>query len=143
MASKRSTRETGTAGDRAARTPLHDAVVDGDIVQVQQLLSSGADVCARDASGWTPLHLAAQDNAVEIAEILMNAGAAVDAQDSHGNAPLWRAVFNFQGNGRMISALRERGADPHRSNSSGRSPLQLARSIANYDVRQYFSDMPD
>lgn len=74
--------------------------------------------------------------------MLLRAGALVDAADSSGNTPLWRAVFESKGRGEVIALLRRYGADPLRENAAGVSPLGLARTIGNYDVAQYFQDLP-
>jgi uncharacterized protein len=111
-------------------------------MEVLRLLADGAQADARDDDGWTPLHAAAQSNHVEVAKALLNAGATVDLQDSHGNTPLSRAVFESRGDGRLIEVLRQAGADPLRTNNYGVSPLSLARSIANFDVGQFFADLP-
>jgi len=100
------------------------------------------DAGAADDEGSTPLHFAAQRNAADVAAILLHAGALVDARDSHGNTPLGNAVFNSRGVGDVIKVLRAHGADPNVENAHGISPLKLARTIANYDVRQFFSDLP-
>jgi hypothetical protein len=42
----------------------------------------------------------------------------------------------------MIDLLRSRGADPLRANMTGQTPVGLARLIGNYDVAQYFQDLP-
>ncbi|MDH5740819.1 MAG: ankyrin repeat domain-containing protein [Nitrospira sp.] len=98
---------------------------------------------APDDNGWTPLHFAAQSNAADTTELLLNAGASVDARDAHGNTPLSTAVFNSRSYGEVIKFLRTHGADPHAKNNHGVSPLSLARTIANFDVRQFFQDLPD
>jgi ankyrin repeat protein len=95
-----------------------------------------------DDEGWTPLHFAAQGNAAEAARLLLDAGAQVDARDSTGHTPLFQAVWSSRGRGDTIRLLRAYGADPHAQNSRGTSPLRLARVIANFNVRQYFSDLP-
>ncbi|HZM82946.1 MAG TPA: ankyrin repeat domain-containing protein [Candidatus Limnocylindrales bacterium] len=58
-----------------------------------------------------------------------------------GNTPLFVAVFNSQGRGDLIQLLRGAGADPFKQNSSGQTPVGLARLIANYDVAQFFVDL--
>ncbi|MGI8981162.1 MAG: ankyrin repeat domain-containing protein [Pirellulaceae bacterium] len=129
--------------DRAGRTPLHYAAGDGDVARVMELLASGMDAGSADDDGWTPLHFAAQKNAEEVVQLLLRAGVAVDPRDGHGNTPLSRAVFNSCGNGDVIALLRGNGADPFAKNAHGVSPLRLARTIANFDVRQFFSDLPE
>jgi len=80
---------------------------------------------------------------VEVTRLLLEAGADVDPQDRHGNTPLGRAVFSSRGEGALIGLLRSRGANPHLSNAQGVSPLRLAQSIGNYDIAQFFQDLPD
>jgi ankyrin repeat protein len=125
------------------RTPLHYAALEADADRVRQLLDSGSIADAADDNGSTPLHFAAQSNAADAAGLLLEAGASVDARDSYGNTPLSKAVFHSRGFGEVIKLLRAKGADPHTKNNHGVSPLSLARTIANYDVRQFFQDLPD
>ena len=129
--------------DRAGRSALHYACADGDHDAAVNLLSEGADPNLPDRASWTPLHFAAQSNSVRTTEALLAAGARVDAIDEYGNSPLWRAVYASRGDGSLILLLRRNGADPHQENFSGVSPVQLARKIANYEVAQHFSDVPE
>ena len=142
MSAKHAKRKSRPGVDRAGRTPLHYAAGDGDVARVRELLDSGMDASAADDNGWTPLHFAAQGNAVDVAAILLQVGAPVDPRDSHGNTPLSKAVFNSRGVGDVINLLRAHGADPNVQNAHGMSPHKLAHTIANYDVRQFFSDLP-
>jgi uncharacterized protein len=124
--------------DQAA---LHAAVMRGDLSGVRRLIALGADPNARDANGFTPLHLAAQEFHVDVAEALLEAGADANRQNRFGNGPLFVAVFNSNGRGRMIELLRSHGADPFAANSSGQTPVGLARLIANYNVSRFFGDL--
>ena len=128
--------------DEYGRTLLHLAALNGDLDGAQRLLAEGASPDWADDNGWTPLHFAVQDGNVDIARVLLAAGADVDAPDSHGNTPLFRAVFNSNGRGALIQLLRERGANPLKENCHGVSPVGLARTIANFDVARYFTDVP-
>lgn len=78
--------------------------------------------------------------APEITRLLLGAGAAVDPLNAEGNTPLTVAVFNSEGRGEVIEALLAAGADRHRPNRTGISPLDLAGRIANYDITQFFDD---
>ena len=41
----------------------------------------------------------------------------------------------------MIALLRGRGADPNHTNGHGRSPLDLARLLGDYDAARFFADL--
>jgi ankyrin repeat protein len=130
--------------DRAGRTSLHYAAIAADAIRVKELLESGLNVNAADDEGWTPLHFAAQKSeTTTVVRLLLEEGAAVNARDAHGNTPLATAVFNCRGHGDVIKLLRACGADPFAKNAHGVSPVKLARMIANFDVRQFFGDLPD
>jgi uncharacterized protein len=127
--------------DAYGRTPLHYAAADGNVAKARELLELGTDPNVQDDNGWTPLHFAAQVASAEVTEALLSAGASVDIRDSFGNTPLFRAVFNSKGEGSVIGLLRRAGADPLAANSNGVSALQLANTIANYNVAQFFADV--
>lgn len=124
--------------DREGRTPLFYAARDGEITLALELLAYGANPNAQDKNLETPLHFAARSYRTQIAETLLHHGADVDVQDIHGNTALWRAACESRGRGEMIKILRAHGADKNLQNKSGISPERLARTIANYDVMQFF-----
>jgi ankyrin repeat protein len=131
-----------SSADALGRTELHKAEIDGNAARCRQLLAESASPGAVDVNGWAPLHFAAQSRGLEVVDALIVAGATVDIIDNHGNSALWRAVFSSQGDGRVIERLRAAGADPYLANSGGVSPVGLARKIGNYDVAQFFRDLP-
>jgi uncharacterized protein len=128
--------------DEFGRSELHYAARDGNSKLAQRLIGRGADVNLADKNGWTPLHFAAQAQSAEVAAFLLDAGAQVDPKDVHGNTPLFKAVFECKGSGDTIKLLRARGANPLSENKHGQTPVGLARLIANYNVRQFFEDLP-
>lgn len=142
MTGKQPKRKPRPGVDVYGRTPLHGAAHCGHLADVRALLAAGANASAADDNGWTPLHFAAQESQVAAAELLLDAGAEIDAVDSHGNTPLLKAVYNSRGAGELIRLLRARGADPYRENNHGVSPVSLARNIGNFDVAQFFEDIP-
>lgn len=142
MARKQPKRKQRPGVDEYGRTPLHYAAADGKVEEVIRLLSAGANPNAQDDNGWSPLHFAAQAVSPGATEALLGAGAQTELKDSFGNTALSTAVFQSRGNGSVIQLLRRAGADPHAANSSGVTPLSLARTIANFNVRQFFTDLP-
>jgi ankyrin repeat protein len=129
--------------DRDGRLPLHYAALENDAAAVQARLAVGDDPNLGDRKGFTPLHLAAHAGSLDAARVLLDHGAHVDSVDTSGNTPLFVAVFNSRGRGDLIALLRERGADPLRPNESGQTPLGLARLIGNFDIAQFFADLPE
>lgn len=129
--------------DPDGRTPLMAAAIEVNLAAVEILLAAGADVNAQDRVGWCALHFAAQEQqSCDVCRALLDAGAGHDLREAHGNTPLFLAVFNSRGSGDLIQLLRSRGADPEATNKRGISPCGLARSIANFPVAQFFSDLP-
>ena len=127
--------------DRAGRTDLHYAALDGDLARVRELLAGGADPSAADRQDFTPLHFAAQSYAPAVVDVLLEAGADLEHRNQFGNTALFVAVMNSQGRGEVIERLLSAGADPHAENVAGNSPIKTAREIANYDIEQFFGDV--
>ena len=141
MNAKQPNRKPRIGVDQYGRTPLHYAAADSQPAEVVRLLALGANANLQDDDGWSALHFAAQAVSAECAATLLEAKANVFLQDSFGNTALFRAVFASNGNGSLIGLLRAAGADPLTKNKHGVSPVALARTIANYDVAQFFTDV--
>ncbi|GAB4838112.1 hypothetical protein Ancab_039835 [Ancistrocladus abbreviatus] len=75
---------------------LREAIKNGDIVGVKELLSKGVDSNYRDKQGFSLLHLAALFNQTEIAFTLMEHGAKLDCKNSQGETPLDCAPATLQ-----------------------------------------------
>jgi ankyrin repeat protein len=128
--------------DKRGRSEFLNAVIDDNIGLIKRLLEEGVDVNEVDNNGWSALHFASRKSSPEIVKLLLNKNAIVDIKDSNGNTPLFNAVFECRnGNGQIIKLLRAAGADPNNKNNYGISPLELAKQITNYNVKQYFEDM--
>jgi ankyrin repeat protein len=131
-----------TDPDPEGRIPLHYAAIANDVDITRARLAAGDDPDFADNLGFTPLHLAAQQGSLAAAQVLIEHGADIDRRNSFGNTPLFVAVFNSRGRGDLILLLREQGANPFLVNNSGQTPVALARLIGNYDVAQFFADLP-
>ena len=134
--------EMGTdinAQDKGKRTPLIQATIDNQIDKMIIIIRNGADVNIQDSLGYTALHYAAQNFLFDACKLLIENKAAVDVQDIHGNTPLFRAVFNSKGRGEVIGLLRSFGANVCLNNKYGVSPLQLANTIGNFDIKQFMN----
>ena len=129
---------TETIRDRAGRTELMNAVIDGDDARVRMLLDAGAEPDDVDKAGWCALHFAAQECSETMVRMLVNAGTNLELRENYGNTPLMRAVSNYRGGAEVISTLLEAGANPDAENNSGISPRASANTIANYDTAKFF-----
>ena len=80
------------------RSVLHKAAYySGSATLLENLITQGADVNARDKGAWTPLHLAAKNGHVEALQILLENGANMHGKDiKHGWRPLHIAIVSKQ-----------------------------------------------
>lgn len=129
-----------TDRDRAGRTPLHYAALNGDAARVLELVDAGYDVNESDANGFTPLHFAAQSHAPDATRVLLERGADIDAVNKFGNSPLLVAMLQSRGSTEEIILLRDMGADRNLKNKSGVSAVDLARTITNSDFADLFPE---
>ncbi len=117
------------------RTPtesIHQAVVDGDIDQVQQLLSEGADINSRNRMGWSLLRTAIQNRRQAVTELLIAKGANVSAKDNSGQTPLLVAVNTGQKD--TVELLITKGADVNIMGGRGDNALSLAKKRRHTEI---------
>ena len=124
--------------DSDGRTIIFYAILSANFEIVEILINNEAELNIKDNNGWYPLHYAVNEYQFDIVELLIKNDANVNAIDDYGNSVLWRAVFSSKGNGEIIQLLLKNGSDPNLNNDSGVSPLSLSKTIANYDVEQFF-----
>jgi cytochrome c len=104
--------------------PLHDAVKDGDIAKVRQLIANGEDVNQNQRSLGTPLHQASLLGSRELAELLIAHGANVNADNKIFGTPLYMAAR--KGNEGVAAVLIAKGADVGALWKDGTTPLHAA-----------------
>ncbi|KIY70997.1 ankyrin [Cylindrobasidium torrendii FP15055 ss-10] len=77
-----------TPSKECASTPLHEAVVSGDLEVLRAALEkqdTGVDVV--DGFGYTPLHLAVDRGSLDAVKLLLEKGAKVDLKDQDDMTP--------------------------------------------------------
>jgi len=105
-------------------TALHIAARRRDIVWLVYLANKGANPNIADNHGVTPLTLASTLGFFEGVAALIKAGARVDEPNEAGETPLITAVHRRDT--QMMRVLLAAGADPDRSDNSGRSAREYA-----------------
>ena len=109
-----------TSGD----TALHLVTARRDVTWIKFLVAKGANVNARNGKGQTPLQLATALGFTDGVEALVALGARVNDANSTGETPLIAAVHRRDA--ALARILLKAGADPKRSDNSGRSALDYA-----------------
>ncbi|HWK41137.1 MAG TPA: ankyrin repeat domain-containing protein [Croceibacterium sp.] len=109
----------------SGRTGLHIAVARRDATWVNYLAQAGANTNIADNRGVTPIMLASQLGWMEGVQALIGHGAQVDVPNSAGETPLISAVHRRDT--QMMRVMLRAGADPDRTDNSGRSARDYAR----------------
>ena len=103
---------------------LHIVVQRRDATWLRFLLGKGANPNLADKRGVTPVQLATNLGWAEGVEILVGKGASVDLGNSAGETPLITAVHRRDA--ALVRALLKAGANPGRSDNSGRNARDYA-----------------
>ncbi|KAJ8411257.1 hypothetical protein AAFF_G00172630 [Aldrovandia affinis] len=122
----------GDIGCWAERTAVHEAASQGQALQLQQLIQSGASVNIVAVDSITPLHEACVQGQAQCVRLLLDAGAQVDARNVDGSTPLCDACS--AGSLECVQLLLERGATVNPTlTSRTTSPLHEACMGGNSD----------
>ncbi|MBT8477377.1 MAG: SDR family NAD(P)-dependent oxidoreductase [Gemmatimonadetes bacterium] len=113
-----------TSADTEASVGLHQAVVEGDLETVRELIEAGSDLNVKEPSGGSsPLLTAATFGRTEAARALIDAGADVNQQNNEGSTALLTAAF--MAHAEIVEALLAAGADKSIANMTGSTPLDV------------------
>ena len=119
-----------------APVSLIDAVKDGDLVAVRNLLNQGSDVNEADSDGDSALSCAARLDYTDIARLLIEKGAPIDSRNIDGDTPLMAVIYSYgssfggyysQKKEDIIRLLLEKGASLDLKNNDGATALNLAK----------------
>ena len=123
---------------------LIEAIKDGDITIVKDLIERGANVNHASIVGDTPLIIAGNRGHLEIVKYLIEHGADVNQANNKGNTSLtWASAQSFlslqMNNARfeIVKYLIEQGANVNHVNRNGYSPLIYASKNGNLDIVKY------
>src|SRR4030042_5120914 len=73
-----------SAGFAQATLRLCQAVREGNLDQVRDMVKKGVDINARDVNGFTPVHYAAKGGHKEVSKFLISKGAQVTRKTGKG-----------------------------------------------------------
>lgn len=91
---------------------------------LNMLISSGADIEARDPDGETALFAVARNSIDRLGQYFIKAGANVNVRDNHGMTPLMEAASNDDD--ALVNLFISNGADIDAVDSAGCSALTFA-----------------
>lgn len=118
--------------------PLHDAVADGDVAQVEALLQAGADVNAKTYNQFTALHLA---DTPQMVELLLRFHPRLDDVSAAGT-PLQYATekYSRRGDGErnweaIVELLKQAGAEYDITSAIRLNDIDRVRSILAVDPK--------
>jgi len=115
-------------------TPLHLASFFGNVMVVEYLVMSRADINAVSKNDLKnqPLNAATASNQTDIAKFLVKRGADVNFVQHEGITPLHAAAYN--GNEELVQILLAHDADPNARDEKGESPIDKATQRGHMNI---------
>ncbi len=102
--------------------PIHLAVLQGHVDQIEAHIAAGSDLDKLDDYGSTVLHVAATFGKTQVARALIDAGADLEVKNNDGSTALHVAAFFCRTE--IVQMLLEHGADKTSTDNAGRGVLE-------------------
>src|SRR5262245_29094609 len=129
---------TPRSPEKIATSLMLDAAWRGQTDAIKRLISSGADISARDDDGNTALLRAASAGKTQSVNTLLSAGAPVNEENHMGEQPLMLAAAG--GYVDIVGSLLRRGADLAARTRRGETALTLAIRRCHQQVAKLLID---
>lgn len=116
--------------------PLSQAVADGDLKLVTELIAKGADVNDKEGNSpnIAPLFIAVETGNPEITETLLNFGAKVNARDEEKKTPLM--YLDDDASAELVRLLVKHGAKVNLTDEEGNTALMHAAEFSKPEIVQ-------
>jgi ankyrin repeat protein len=129
--------------NRAAETPLHTAVAQGNCRAVRLLLEAGANTATTSgATAILPLHLAAQAGRLQIVQALVEFGADVNASSKDTKSTALHYASR-SGSWDLVSFLIRMGALVDERDVIGATPYVVAARANHWHIVRKFTKFAD
>ncbi|XP_044598811.1 serine/threonine-protein phosphatase 6 regulatory ankyrin repeat subunit B-like [Cotesia glomerata] len=123
---------------KLSNTPLHFAVINGDLEVVNLLLDKGACIVAKNGDGRAPLHHAVEKQDIPMIKLLLERKAFINTRDDFGLSPL--CIAAEKGNYEIVDLLLTNGAFPNFLHNiqygEVDTPLHLAVDSGRKDIAE-------
>ena len=121
--------------DQDGRTPLHWAVMQGNVEVMQALLAAGSDANWGDSEGRTPLHMAVLMQNEDILRLLVSCGADVNAVDGRKQSPIFLCCE--MGLSALLPILIDAGALLELQDETRSTPMHYACINGHFEIAKY------
>lgn len=106
------------------RARIVDAVKNGDVKTVEEMLDAGVDPNTKGPNGMSLLEISADNGSDDVAEKLLQRGARPEESENSAFSALHLGAASFHpGAGRVVDLITDRQMDINRPDESGKSAL--------------------
>ena len=119
--------EHAAQGNHPKANELIEAIGEGDVDAVEQLLKDGVPADCKDPSSSQTAMMVAAEGETECIQVLLRYGAQVNGQNKAGQTALMAAVK--YADSEIIKLLLEAGADPRQRDIKGMSAIDHAKEM--------------